>query len=70
MAQAIPTYKTLLDTVETLTATLKKSQSNHKASLKTIKVLHDEMTRLNSRIQKLESVAKTPNNSSERVCGL
>jgi hypothetical protein len=57
----IPTYATLNDAVDNLTQRLEKSQSNYKASLTTIKHLHEENLTLTTRIQRLENFLRDQN---------
>lgn len=61
MSNVTPTYETLSTTVQNLSLALEKSQSNHKASLKTIKILNDEISRLTNRIQRLENFVRAQN---------
>ena len=57
----IPSYTTLHNAVEDLTERLEKSQSDYQASLKTIKLLNEELSRQSDRIQRLESFLRDQN---------
>ena len=61
MSKVTPTYETLSTTVQNLSIALEKSQSNHRASLETIKSLNGELSRLTNRIQKLENFIRDQN---------
>ena len=56
-----PTYDTLSITVQNLSLALEKSKSTNKASLQTIKLLNEEMSRLSARIQRLENFVRDQN---------
>ena len=56
-----PTYDTLSITVQNLSLALEKSKSNNKASLQTIKLLNEEMSRLSAGIQRLENFVRDQN---------
>jgi len=57
----LPSYPSLLETCKDLTQRLEKSQSNYKASLKTIKILSEELSRNNTRIQRIETFLRDQN---------
>ena len=57
----IPTYTTLHNAVEDLTKRLEKSQSDYQASLKTIKLLNEELSRNVERIQRIENFLRDQN---------
>ena len=57
----LPSYPSLLETCKDLTQRLEKSQSNYQASLKTIKLLNEELSRNVERIQRIENFLRDQN---------
>ena len=57
----LPSYPSLLETCKDLTQRLEKNQSNYQASLKTIKILSEELSKQSDRIQRLENFLRDQN---------